>query len=106
MTNNADEQLASLKSLGSHALFVAGDIASEPDVQRLVDATMDAFGRIDLLVNNAAIFTSVERKNFDDIPVEEWDAVMVTNVRGVWLACSAAVRVMRSQKYGKIVSSS
>jgi NAD(P)-dependent dehydrogenase (short-subunit alcohol dehydrogenase family) len=70
----------------------------------MVRNTVEAFGRLDILVNNAAIFTSVERKPFDQIPVAEWDAVMGVNVRGVWLGCKAAVPAMRKNKYGKIIS--
>lgn len=65
-----------------------------------------AFGRIDVLVNNAAIFLTVAmaRVPFDEITVADWDRMMAVNVRGTWLACRAVVPAMRERSYGKIVN--
>jgi NAD(P)-dependent dehydrogenase (short-subunit alcohol dehydrogenase family) len=93
-----------IKRAGGQALDVPTDVSKEDACNAMVRNTVEAFGRLDILVNNAAIFTSVERKPFDQIPVAEWDAVMGVNVRGVWLGCKAAVPAMRKNKYGKIVS--
>jgi len=93
-----------IKRAGGEALDVPTDVAKEDACNAMVKNTVEAFGRLDILVNNAAIFTSVERKPFDQIPVAEWDAVMGVNVRGVWLGCKAAVPAMRQHKYGKIIS--
>ena len=70
----------------------------------MVAKTVEAFGGLDIVVNNAAVFTSVERKAFDEITVEEWDQVLAVNTKGVWLCCKAAAPEMRKKKYGKIVS--
>jgi len=91
-------------SAGGEAIDLPTDVSSNDGCQAMVAHTLEAFGRLDILVNNAAIFTAVERKPFDEIPVEEWDAVMGVNVRGVWLGCKAAVGPMREQNYGKIIS--
>jgi NAD(P)-dependent dehydrogenase (short-subunit alcohol dehydrogenase family) len=93
-----------IKRAGGEAIDVPTDVAKEDACLAMVRNTVEAFGRLDILVNNAAIFTSVERKPFDQIPVAEWDAVMGVNVRGVWLGCKAAVPEMRKRKYGKIIS--
>jgi NAD(P)-dependent dehydrogenase (short-subunit alcohol dehydrogenase family) len=82
------------------------DVADEHSVQAMVDATVQAFGRVDALVNNAAIFTELlqPRKPFDQIPVEEWDRVMGVNVRGTWLCARAVAPLFRQQRSGVIVN--
>src|SRR5581483_11405595 len=71
------------------ALAVAVDVADRDSVQRMVQATLDAYGRIDVLVNNAALFSVLRHKPIEEISVEEWDRVMAVNVRGVFLCCQA-----------------
>src|SRR6266851_4755508 len=68
------------------------DVSDEASVNAMVAATLAAYGQVDILINNAAIFTELvqPRKSFDEIPVSEWDRVMAVNVRGTWL-CSKAV---------------
>jgi 3-oxoacyl-[acyl-carrier protein] reductase len=82
------------------------DVADESSVQAMVTATMDAYGRIDALINNAATFAQLvnPRKNFDEIPVDEWDRVMAVNVRGTWLCCKAVAPVLRRQRSGVIIN--
>jgi len=72
----------------------------------MVAATLEAFGRIDILINNAAIFTELiqPRKAFDAISVEEWDRVFGVNVRGTWLCCRAVAPLFRQQRSGVIVN--
>lgn len=96
--------VAEIEAAGGAAIDVPTDVADEAACARMVGAAVEAFGGLDAIVNNAAVFTSVERKPFTDIPVEEWDRVMAVNVRGVWLCCKAAAPEMRKRKYGKIVS--
>ena len=93
-----------IQSAGGVAVDVPTDVSTKDGCENMVSKAIESFGRLDILVNNAAIFTAVERKNFDDIPVHEWDAVMGVNVRGVWLGCCAAVPEMRKNGYGKIIS--
>jgi 3-oxoacyl-[acyl-carrier protein] reductase len=84
---------------------VGVDCASDESIRSMVAQTLDAYGRVDVLVNNAAIFTEVmPRKPFDEIPIEEWDRVMAVNVRGVWLCCKAVAPVFRQQRGGVIVN--
>jgi len=80
------------------------DISDEKSVQKLIDSTLRAYGRIDILVNNAAIFASLDRKPFEEISVTEWDKVMSVNLRGVFILSRAVSPVMKSQKYGKIIN--
>ena len=98
------EVVEQIAAAGGEAIDVPTDVSTEDGCEAMVARTIESFGRVDILVNNAAIFTAVERKPFDEIPVSEWDAVMGVNVRGVWLGCKAVVSSMREQKYGKIIS--
>ena len=93
-----------IKGAGGEALDVPTDVADEKSCNAMVAKTLAAFGRLDILVNNAAVFTTLERQPFTEIPVEVWDKVMAVNTRGVFLACKAAVAPMKAQKYGKIVN--
>ena len=67
-------------------------------------ATLEAFGRIDVLVNNAGLFANLAMKPFDQIDAAEWDRVMAVNVRGSFECAKAVAPQMRAQGYGKIVN--
>ena len=83
---------------------VTADVSSEADVARMVAETMAAWGRIDVLVNNAGLYASLAMRPFEEIPVEEWRRVMDVNVLSMFLCCRAVVPVMRSQGGGRIVN--
>ena len=93
-----------IKNTGGQALDIPTDVSDEDATRDMVAKTIKEFGRLDILINNAAIFTAVERKNFDEISVAEWDGMHAVNVRGTWLCCKAAVPEMRKQGYGKIIN--
>jgi len=81
-------------------LCISVDIASEIEVKKMVDDTLNTFGRIDILVANAGIHL---RKTIIDTSVAEWDEMMEINLRGTFLCCREAIKVMMDQDYGKIV---
>ena len=87
-------------------LAVRTDVAEEASVAEMARRTIERYGRIDVLVNNAAIFATVpmSRAPFDQIDPAEWDRMMAVNLRGTWLACRAVIPQMRKQHYGKIVN--
>ncbi len=94
-----------LKSADRDASFVKTDVSSEESVADLVATTMDRHGRIDALVNNAAIYQDLGTKTlFTDIPMADWNRVMDVNVRGVWLGMRAVYPVMKERGYGRIVN--
>ena len=89
---------------GGAALALTVDVSDEPATSELAEATLERFGRIDVLVNNAAIFTSIVKKPFDELSVEEWDRMFAVNVRGAWLCAKAVAPTMKAQRAGKIVN--
>ena len=92
------------KATGSRTLGLEVDVSSTEDVERMASETIRALGRLDILVNNAALFSSLELRPFGEIPVEEFRRVMEVNVMGVWLCCRACVPHMRRGGYGRIVN--
>src|SRR5437762_12585412 len=93
-----------IETRGGQALAVACDVSREADTQRLATETLARFGRIDALVNNAALCGNLKRRPFMEIPVEEWDRVMAVNLRGLFLCARAVFPAMRAQGKGKIVN--
>ena len=94
-----------LAGAGAQARFVHTDVADEAETEALAAAALDAFGSIDVLVNNAALYVAIgKKKPLEDITVEEWDRVMAVNARGVWLCMKAVSPVMRRQGQGRIVN--
>lgn len=89
---------------GSETLVLATDVSDEKATQDMVDQTVERFGRLDILVNNAAIFGTITPGPFEDIDVAEFDKVMAVNVKGPWLCTKAATPVMRQQGSGKIIN--
>jgi NAD(P)-dependent dehydrogenase (short-subunit alcohol dehydrogenase family) len=83
---------------------IRADVASEEDVARMVEETLERHGRIDVLVNNAGLYASLEMRAFTEIPLEEWNRVMEVNVASMFLTCRAVVPVLREQGGGKIVN--
>jgi NAD(P)-dependent dehydrogenase (short-subunit alcohol dehydrogenase family) len=83
---------------------VRADVAVFADCERMVDETRRRFGRVDVLVNNAAVFATLKPSHFEAIPEAEWDRVMAVNVKGIWNCARAAAPVMRAQGGGRIVN--
>jgi len=98
-----ESALAELKGRGEIA-FVPTDIAIEESAGDCARETIERFGTIDILVNNASLMSVLPRRSWLEIPVEEWDRVMAVNLRGMFLSCRAVFPVMRARKYGKIVN--
>ena len=80
------------------------DVSDEGAVKKLVADTVDRFGKIDILVNNAALFAPLKEQKVLDIDVALWDRVMAINVRGVFLVTKHVAPHMIAQKYGKIIN--
>lgn len=92
------------KATGSRSLGLQVNVSSENDVERMAAETVRAFGGIDILVNNAAVFSSLKLKPFEEIGVDEWRKVMDVNIMGVALCCRACVPHMRKAGGGRIIN--
>jgi NAD(P)-dependent dehydrogenase (short-subunit alcohol dehydrogenase family) len=92
------------KETGARTLGLEVDVSSEQAVERMAAETARAFGRIDILVNNAAIFSSLKLKSFEKIEADEWRRVMEVNTLGVFLCCRACAPHMRKGGYGRIIN--
>ena len=100
------DELAALiheKTPGCRTLTVSVDVTEAAQVQAMVRATLEAFGRIDILVNAAGITGPIETP-FWEIAEEAWDEVLATNLKGTWLCCKAVAPTMMAQKSGKIIN--
>lgn len=97
----ANEVVETIRSLGREAFAVQADVACAEDVERIVKTVLDQFGRLDILVNNAGITRDNLLMRMKE---EEWDAVINTNLKGVFLCTKAATRTMMKQRYGRIIN--
>jgi NAD(P)-dependent dehydrogenase (short-subunit alcohol dehydrogenase family) len=101
---DAGPAAADLLAAGHQVLALQTDIADEAAVQAMVLATLERFGRIDILVNNAAIASSIKLRPFEQISADEWMRMMAVNTMGPFLCCRAVAPLMRAQKSGRIVN--
>ena len=92
------------KVTGARTLGLQADVSNEKDVERMAAEAVKAFGRIDILVNNAAVFSTLKLKPFEEIGVAEWRKVMDVNIMGVALCCRACVPHMRKAGGGRIIN--
>ena len=96
--DGAEAAASSIRDDGGRASAFAADVSSAEEVAAMVGAAVDAFGSLDVLVNNAAVFGA--GVNFLDIPEHEWDKTMKVNLKAPFLCTQAAVRQMRQQESG------
>jgi NAD(P)-dependent dehydrogenase (short-subunit alcohol dehydrogenase family) len=101
---NADRVQSEIESSGGKATAVTVDIGDKASVEAMASAAVAQFGRVDVLINNAAIFASLQKRPFWEIPLDEWRRVMHVNVTGVFLSVCAILPAMRRQKWGRIIN--
>ncbi|MBN1190187.1 MAG: 3-oxoacyl-ACP reductase FabG [Dehalococcoidales bacterium] len=99
---------AEIRAMGGEVLALKTDVTSEKDTAEMVRKTVEKFGRVDILVNNAAIYGEIEKRHFvrpfDEIEVDDWDKMMAVNLKGMFLCCKAVSPVLKKQREGKIVN--
>jgi len=95
---------AEIAASGGQARAITTDVADPDSVAAMAKAVEGDFGRIDILINNAAIFSTLEMRPFDQIPLKEWEAVLRVNVTGAFLCARAVVGAMRRARFGRIIN--
>lgn len=99
-----EDTVAEIRGFGGDAVSVTTDIADDGQCETMAAKAVEAFGRIDGLVNNASLMSVLERRDWFSIPSGEWDRVMEVNLRGTFACCKAVFPHMKAQEKGKIVN--
>lgn len=104
--DGAESLAAEISASGGTAIACKVDVADIESVRAMVDTAMARFGRIDVLLNNAAVFATVpmSRGRHDELDEGEWDRMMAVNVKGVWNCCRSVIPVMTEQGKGSIIN--
>jgi 3-oxoacyl-[acyl-carrier protein] reductase len=100
----AEGVVKEIKAKGGEAAAIETDISNEKATQRIAEEVMRRYGRVDILVNNAAIWYGIDITPWDAWKVEDWDRIFAVNVTGTWLCCKAVAPLMMNQKKGKIIN--
>jgi 3-oxoacyl-[acyl-carrier protein] reductase len=100
----AEDAVREIKAKGGEAVAMLTDISEEKDTQKMAEKVMQQYGRVDILINNAAIWYGLNIKPWDTWTVAEWDRIFAVNVRGTWLCCKAIAPLMGKKSRGKIIN--
>jgi 3-oxoacyl-[acyl-carrier protein] reductase len=90
-----------LTASGSRLIDIAMDVRDRSDILSMVERTLEAFGRVDVLVTAAGV---VSTGNAETLTEAQWDRVIAVNLKGVFLSCQAVIPAMRAARYGRIVN--
>jgi len=93
-----------IQSLGGRALFYPCDVTQPDAVRQALQSVKNQWGPVQVLINNAAIFVTLGRQAFEDIPLPEWEQVMRVNVTGSWVCASAVAADMKHAQWGRIIN--
>ncbi|MDB4261275.1 glucose 1-dehydrogenase [bacterium] len=102
--NDCDATVAAIIDAGGRAASAVTDIANMDSCTAMAEQAVSTFGRIDVLVNNAALYGGLKGARFEQLDESQWDAVMNVNVKGLWQCCKAAVQPMREAGGGSIIN--
>lgn len=102
--NNCDDTVSAIVAAGGSAEGLLTDVASMDSCVAMADQAVSAFGKIDILVNNAALYGGLKGARFEQLDEAQWDAVMNINVKGLWQCCKAVVEPMRAAGGGSIIN--
>jgi 3-oxoacyl-[acyl-carrier protein] reductase len=99
-----EETVKEIEAMGGDAIALQVDVTKEEDTLHMARETIEKFGRVDILVNNAAFYYGISRKPFYEIDPAEWDRVMEVNVKGPWLCTRAVFPYMKERGRGSIIN--
>lgn len=102
--DNGKRVAAEIETAGGRALAVQTDVTRPDSVAAMIDATLATHGRLDVLINNAAIFVTLGRRPFEEIPLDEWRQVMDVNITGCFICAAAVIPHMRDAGWGRIIN--
>jgi 3-oxoacyl-[acyl-carrier protein] reductase len=97
----AEETVGEIRSQGGEAVAVQADVSNAQDVERLLSSTLEVFGKVDVLVNNAGITRDNLLLRMKE---QDWDAVLDTNLKGIFLSTKAVTKPMMKQRFGRIIN--
>jgi len=101
---DCEDTLAIIRDEGAEGLSLETDVTDPASAGAMAAAAVDAFGGIDILVNNAALYGSLTFAPFDQLDEAEWDAAMNVNVKGIWQCCKAVLPSMKTRDNGSIIN--
>ncbi len=93
-----------IRDKGGEVAIMQADISRENETQKIAEKVMQQYGKVDILVNNAAIWYGINATPWDAWTTDEWDRIFAVNVRGTWLVCKAIAPLMTKQSRGKIIN--
>lgn len=102
--DNAHSVVQEVQNLGGKAVAVKVDVSDAVSVGAMIEQALEQFGQVDVLINNASIFSTIKMKPFEEITLEEWNRLMSVNLTGSFLCCQAVSPHMRERKQGRIVN--
>lgn len=102
--NDCSETAGIVRERGGEAVTSRLDVTDGNSAKEMVEAAVRAFGRLDGLINNAALYGALHGGRFDAIDEAEWEACMAVNIKGIWNCCKTAVPAMRQTGGGSIVN--
>lgn len=100
----AESVAEEIKARGGQAVAIKTDISDEKATQEMAEKAAQQYGKVDILVNNAAIWYGVDTRPWDDWKVEDWDRILRVNLTGTWLCSKAVAPLMVKQSKGKIIN--
>jgi 3-oxoacyl-[acyl-carrier protein] reductase len=100
----AEDTVKEIKAKGGEAVAMQADISAEKDTKKMAEKVIQQYGKVDILINNAAIWYGLEITPWDAWTVEEWDRILDVNLKGTWLCCKAIAPLMIRQSKGKIIN--